>query len=250
MSSELQSLHLTLPTLAANLALDEALLWEVDSGALACDVIRLWEPDRPAVVLGRGSQVDREIDEPACRAMGIEFNRRVSGGAAVVTGPGCLMYALVLSERHSPDIRQLDRLHQAVMRRHTDALLRLGMNAAWQGTCDLTVDGRKVSGNSVRCLRHAVLYHGTFLYGLDPALIERCLRPPPRQPDYRRGRKHADFVGWVPCTRSDLEKALLEAWQVGGELDTWPRAPTEHLASAKYAHREWIVHARDVLRHL
>ena len=95
-------LDLTLETPAANLALDEALLETADEGADAGEVLRIWESPQPLVVVGRASRVADEVDEASCRAQGIPVLRRCSGGAAVVVGPGCLMYALVLSSRLRP----------------------------------------------------------------------------------------------------------------------------------------------------
>ena len=49
------------------------------------------------VVIGRSSRTADEVDLEYCRAEGIPVLRRCSGGAAVVVGPGCLMYSVVLA---------------------------------------------------------------------------------------------------------------------------------------------------------
>ena len=89
-------LDLTLPSPAENLALDEALLEAAEAGELAGDVLRLWEMPQPAVIVGRSSRLAEEVDAPAVRAAQVPVLRRASGGAAVVVGPGCLMYSVVL----------------------------------------------------------------------------------------------------------------------------------------------------------
>lgn len=95
-------LILSLESPAANLALDEALLEQAEAGAGPSDVLRLWEPTDPCVVVGCSSRVAVEVKQEACRQAGIPVLRRCSGGAAVVTGPGCLMYSVVLSYRDHP----------------------------------------------------------------------------------------------------------------------------------------------------
>ena len=90
-------LDLSLSTPAENLALDEALLDEAEQGRGPAEVLRLWEPLEPFVVVGRSSRLAVEVDMESCRAARTPVLRRCSGGAAVVTGPGCLMYAVVLS---------------------------------------------------------------------------------------------------------------------------------------------------------
>ncbi len=90
-------LDLTLETAEENLALDEALLDEAEAGREPREVLRIWESPRPLVVLGRSSQVSHEVELAFCRQQGIPVLRRASGGAAIVAGPGSLMYAVVLS---------------------------------------------------------------------------------------------------------------------------------------------------------
>ena len=53
-------LDLTLPTPAQNLALDEALLDAAEAGDLPDEVLPLWEPPQPLVVVGRSSHVAAE----------------------------------------------------------------------------------------------------------------------------------------------------------------------------------------------
>src|SRR5688500_8323897 len=95
-------LDLTLPSPAENLALDEALLDAAEADSTAEDVLRFWEPANYCVVVGRSSQVVVEVNLEACRRRGIPVVRRSSGGAAIVAGPGCLMYAVVLSYHRQP----------------------------------------------------------------------------------------------------------------------------------------------------
>src|SRR2546429_689077 len=79
---------------------------------------------------------------------------------------------------------------------------------ACAGVSDLAVDGRKVSGNAQQRKREHFLHHGTLLYGFDATTMARYLRLPPRQPDYRQRRQHAEFVTNLPRERGDLEARL------------------------------------------
>ena len=183
-------LDLTLDSSPANLALDEALIEEAESGGLDEDVLRLWEANRSAVIIGRSSRVDQEVEVDFCRENDIPILRRCSGGAAVVIGPGCLMYAVVLGYNRFPQLRMVDAAHKFVLEKVVTAVRRLNPQAALQGISDLTVDRRKFSGNSLRCKRDHLLYHGTLLCQFPLQLISNCLRTPPRQPEYRDGRPH------------------------------------------------------------
>lgn len=229
----------TLTTPAENLALDEAMLEQAEAGEGPSDVLRLWEPPSPFVVVGRSSRVAAEVEQQACRDAGLPILRRCSGGAAVVTGPGCLMYSVVLSYHRYPALRMLDQAHCYVLSVMREALATLSTDVQIRGTSDLARGDRKFSGNSLRCKRDHLLYHGTILYDFPLALISRCLCAPPRQPAYRQQRDHATFVENFPASRDQLTEALRAAWHADETLDPWPQEKTHELASTRYSQASW-----------
>ena len=187
---------------------------------------------QPMVVVGRSSHVQKEVNEQACRDLRIPILRRSSGGATIVTGPGCLMYALVLSFQTRPDLKDIGRAHRFILGRlvtSLGSLLAGSGTVACKGTSDLVLFDRnsaevprKFSGNSLRVKRTHLLYHGTLLYDFDLTFIESCLRMPPRQPDYRGARAHRDFVMNLPVRQKQLEEALHTAWPSDGEMSYLP----------------------------
>jgi lipoate-protein ligase A len=239
-------LPLTLETPAANLALDEALLDAAVEGELPGEVLRLWEPAHFFVVLGRSSAIT-EVHEAACRADGVPVLRRPSGGATVLAGPGCLMYAVVLDLEQRPELRHVDRAHQFVLGRTAAALAPLADAIALAGTSDLTIPAanspgaapRKFSGNSLRLKRHRLLYHGTILYDFPLKRLGRWLDAPARTPAYRGERSHEAFVTNFPATRQAIVDVLVGAWEATQPLVTWPRLRTEQLAEGRYATAVW-----------
>jgi lipoate-protein ligase A len=232
-------LDLTLPTAAENLALDEALLEEAEAVARPLETLRLWEPDRAFVVIGRSSKVGIEVREQACREMQIPIVRRVSGGAAVVAGPGCLMYALVLSYELRPALRAVAEAHQFVLNTVAAALEPLAPGLRCRGTSDLCLGQRKVSGNSMRAKRTHLLYHGTLLYDFPLDLVGRCLAMPPRQPAYRNARTHEEFVANLPLEAGTIRRALTRAWGGNEPCPDWPREMTARLVAEKYSRDDW-----------
>ncbi len=197
---------LTLPTPEENLALDEALLERAEESEPPREMLRIWEPSEPFVVLGRSSQAEREVNLDVCRKQGVRVLRRTSGGAAVVVAPGSLMYAVVLSYERRPALQSLDEAHRFVLQTMLEAIRPLVADAAHRGTSDLALGTQKFSGNSVRCKRRSLLYHGTLLHAMDLALVEQCLAMPPRQPDYRQNRGHAEFVTNLPIDAAALRQ--------------------------------------------
>lgn len=230
---------LTLPTPAENLALDEALLEANESGELVGDVLRLWEPPANMAVIGRASKIAEEANLPVCAELGVPVLRRSSGGAAIVAGPGCLMYAITLSLTDREDLRAIDLCHRYVMEKMLAALSPHVNGVTFQGTCDLTWNNRKFSGNSLRVKRDHALYHGTLLYDFPLELIADCLRHPPRTPDYREQRDHTQFVTNLPISRQQLKSALIETWGADQPLVDWPEQRTANLVAERYATGEW-----------
>ena len=245
----MERLIITLPTPAENVALDEALLdWAEEEGGQR-EFLRIWESAQPFVVAGRSSCVTQEIDRPECDGRRIPIVRRSSGGAAIVAGPGCLMYAVVLSYQARPELRDIGRAHRFVLGRIVDSLtpfLERAGNPERAGTSDLVLldrnagsPARKFSGNSMRAKRTHFLYHGTLLYDFDLASIESCLLMPPRRPDYRGARQHLEFVTNLPLGREQLTAALDAAWPTTGELMDVPMSRVENLVATRFGQASW-----------
>jgi lipoate-protein ligase A len=230
---------LTLDTPAENLAMDEALLEVAEAADEPHESLRLWESRTPLVVVGRSSQVTAEVDAAACSERGSAIFRRPSGGAAVVAGPGCLMYAAILDCRLRPELRSIEAAHRFVLETNLRAVRALGLAAARQGTSDLVIGDRKFSGNSLRCRRNSLLYHGTLLYDFDLQLVGQLLKMPARQPAYRKGRKHDEFVTNLPANADDLRTALMRAWSASTVAPPWPRERVRQLVETRYSRDEW-----------
>jgi lipoate---protein ligase len=209
--SALRVLDRTWPTIADNLAVDEAMLQLVQQQP-AFAVLRFWEATAPCVIIGRSNRRAVEVQLDACAELGVPVLRRCSGGGAVVLGAGCLCYALALPV--APVVRShgLSAVTQAIMQRISFGLSDCGVNVTVQGVSDLVYGGRKCSGNSARWLPDAVLHHGTILYQFDLEFVSRCLRFPSKQPDYRASRPHADFVTNLPVSRAGIVAGLSHAW--------------------------------------
>jgi lipoate-protein ligase A len=241
-------LDLTLPTPAENLALDEALLDWAEAENPEWEFLRLWESPRPAVVVGRSTRVELEVNLEACRTRGIDVKRRSSGGAAIVAGPGCLMYAVVLSYKLRPELKDIRHAHSEVLGRLSRSLqiaVRGFGEISQAGTSDLVyvptgqTSLRKFAGNSLRAKRTHLLYHGTLLYNFDLALVETCLLSPPRQPEYRNRRTHEEFLTNLPLTRMALLESVDRAWPSASELSDWPAQRVANLAADRFNCDRW-----------
>jgi lipoate-protein ligase A len=104
-------------------------------------------------------------------------------------------------------------------------LSAFGITGAQRGTSDVAVEDRKISGNAQARRWKASLVHGTLLVDFDFELAEKLLLHPPREPEYRRGRSHRDFLVTLRALGVHVDRALIEkmaigaAWQVFGAAD-------------------------------
>lgn len=239
----MQLLELTLPTPVENVALDEALLVAAGDDSPG-GVLRLWEPTQHFVVIGRGSDIASEVALSECRKQGLPVYRRCSGGCAIVAGPGCLMYAVILSLKELPQLRSVDLAHEYVMSRQAIALQSIDDSVERAGISDLVYTDsnsvkRKFSGNSLRISRDHLLYHGTILYGFALELLASTLTPPPREPEYRERRQHLDFVGNITTSAEQIRQRLKTAWDAKTILSESPQAHLKKLVNEKYSTDNW-----------
>jgi lipoate-protein ligase A len=241
MPDTVELLDRTLDTPEENLAFDEVLFVERENRG-GSGILRLWEPDRNFVVVGYTNVVGLEVRESVCRALGVSIFRRCTGGGAVVQMPGCLNYTLVLPLSRTPRFRTIASTNHTVMTVLRDALQPMKRQAfiSVGGISDLTLDGRKFSGNAQRRGRRYLLFHGVILNSANLEMIPRVLPMPSRQPAYRLNRSHNDFLTNLEVPLFDLKHALATAWNAVPAENATPRPEIERLAASKYKQESWI----------
>jgi len=232
-------LDLTFADPRRNLACDEA-LGDCCEAADGGEVLRLWEPADYFVVVGYSNRVTAEVNVGACEQSGIPILRRFSGGGAVLQGPGCLNYALMLRNERPGSFGDIGHSYHRVLDRHRELFAKLtSERVEIQGTSDLAIVGRKFSGNSQHRKQHSTVFHGTFLLNFDLSLIEACLPMPSRRPAYRQDRSHESFLKNLSIDPARVKQALKEVWLADDPYDRVPKERIEALMEARYTRAEW-----------
>lgn len=229
--STLRLLDLTLPFPVENLALDEALLEELEERG-GDPVLRFWESDCHFVVLGRTCRMADDVDLVACQEDGLPILRRASGGGTVLQGPGCLSYAFVLPINWHPDLVSIRTTNRLILERMATALRRWEPATTFRGISDLAINDMKISGNAQRRTGKVVLFHGTILHGMGVDLIARYLKHPTRQPDYRSNRPHCTFVRTIDAPPQAIKHVIADAWSAEPTNSNWPTARVPRLIAA------------------
>jgi lipoate-protein ligase A len=235
-------LERTFPDIHANLALDEALLIEAEERGTG-PIVRVWEPDAPAVVLGASCRLAEDVDVEACREAGIAIARRSSGGGTVLIGPGCLNVTVVLPADAAPGLGAVDTAQAFVLDRIAAALRERGPAVAVLGLGDLTIGRRKFAGSAQRRLKRTFLVHLCILHNFDLGLVSRYTTLPRRQPAYRGQRSHDEFLINAPLDRATLLASVRSAWSGAGPpvaRTDYPEDLVRHLVATKFADPAWI----------
>lgn len=165
------------------------------------------------VVLGSSNKAHIEVKESACVADEVPILKRYGGGGTVVLHPGCVVVSLGMwvSQFYGND-RYFRKINEAVIQTLAakwPVLSGLGQD----GLSDLTYGERKVAGTSLFRSRNYLLYQASILVDAKVDLMERYLKHPSREPDYRGGKSHRKFVSGLDefvatLVPSDIEKLL------------------------------------------
>ncbi|MCG3148971.1 MAG: Lipoate--protein ligase 1 [Verrucomicrobiae bacterium] len=234
----MQFLDLTLPTPQENLACDEVLLDLAEAGQLG-ETLRIWQPLEHFLVLGYSNKARTEANLDQARQDAIPVLRRCTGGGAVLQGPGSFNYSLILRIPPDGPLAHISDTNTFIMEKHRAALAPLLGAVAVRGHSDLTVGDLKFSGNAQRRRRRHLLFHGSFLLGLDVDRIERLLPMPSRQPDYRQHRPHKDFLINLDLAAQKIHAALRQTWRADEILRDIPAERIADLARRQYSATEW-----------
>ncbi len=148
-----------------NLALEEYLLKNFKQ-----ELFVLWQ-NAPSVIVGRNQNTISEINTDYIKEHNIPVVRRLTGGGAVFHDLGNLNYTFIVNDSDGSDFD---------FQKHTapiiETLRKLSVDARLSGRNDLTIDGKKFSGNAQCRYRSRLLHHGTLLFNSNISDISSALK--------------------------------------------------------------------------
>lgn len=124
----------------------------------------------PTIVCGKHQLLQAEVNLEYLRSIGVEVTRRHSGGGTVFADEGDFMFSFILREKGGD-------LFQRTLRAFAESLKELGVNAVLTGRNDLTLEGKKFSGNAFYRNEKGTIIHGTMMYDVDIEKMVRALNP-------------------------------------------------------------------------
>jgi len=149
-----------------NLALEEYVLKHLKINE---DFILLWQ-NEPSVIIGRNQNTIEEINSAYIKDHHINVARRISGGGAVYHDFGNLNFTFVTSTLKD-NLNNYRKFTEPVI----EALNELGIPAEFSGRNDITVEGKKISGNAQSFFQNRMFHHGTILFNANLDMIGNVL---------------------------------------------------------------------------
>ena len=167
MTKTMRFLDLKVNDAYTNMATDEALTKARGEGK-APDTLRFYRWKPSAVTLGYFQSVEDEVDLDALKRYGVDLNRRISGGGAVLNSEtGEITYSIVMDEKDLRISTDPTESYRYLCQGIVEGLDNLGIEAAFKPINDIVVGLRKISGNAQIRRYGAVLHHGTILVDYD-----------------------------------------------------------------------------------
>ncbi|KXL53252.1 lipoate-protein ligase LplJ [Anaerotignum neopropionicum] len=151
---------------AFNLALEQFVFDKMDRSK---EYFMLWQNNN-AVIVGKNQNTFGEVNPKVVDEKGIEVIRRLSGGGAVYHDLGNLNFTFIMDAKDASDL-DIKLFCQPV----ASLLQKLGADAQVNGRNDITIDGKKFSGNSQYLKEGRIMHHGTLMFNSDLDVVAAVL---------------------------------------------------------------------------
>jgi lipoate-protein ligase A len=154
---------------AYNLAFEQ---YVFDSLSREHSYFMLWQ-NANAVIVGKHQNTAAELNAAYVKENNVSVVRRLSGGGAVYHDLGNLNFTFIVDEGDNAAFDFASFCRPVVA-----ALAGLGVAAEISGRNDMTIEGKKFSGNAQYHRQGRVMHHGTLLFDSDLSIVARVLEAP------------------------------------------------------------------------
>ena len=152
----------------------------------------IWIPDKVYIVLGASNQPGDALKMENVIKDNITVLKRPSGGQTVILTPNNIIIAAVFFGKKTMQPREVfEQINKLIISTIEKTGIR---DLSLMGISDIAISGKKILGSAIYRNKKALLYHAVLNLGEPSVTFERYLRHPSKEPDYRQGRTHSEFV--------------------------------------------------------
>lgn len=154
--------------------------------------IKLWQPDKTYLVLGQSNHPETSLITEHVFHDGIPVYKRPSGGETVILTKNMIVISVVFQVETLQNPKPyFEKINHSII----TALATHGVQGLNQkGISDIAIYDKKILGSSIYRTTQKMLYHAVLNLSENIDTITRYIAHPAKEPDYRQGRTHKEFV--------------------------------------------------------
>ena len=208
----------------------------------------------PSVIVGRYQDIETSLKLDRCRARGIEYNRRSTGGGTVIMGPEIIALGLGINVDYPGLKKGVGGVFESLSLVLIRALDMFGIQAYFRPKNDLEVNGKKIAGLSAASDEgKSLLFHTSFLVDFDVALMIDIMNTPLVK---LQDKGHNCFSERMTTVRGELGRSvpvekvmdvIVGAFEEEFNIrfkedvpDEWEKKTIQRYIEERYKNQEWI----------
>ena len=208
--------------------------------------LMFWQ-NRPSIIIGKHQNTIEEINREFVQANNIAIVRRLSGGGAVYHDLGNLNFTFIVKVPNTSLEFDFKKFTEPVVA----ALNQMEIPAEFNSRNDLSIEGKKISGNAQYIRKGKCLHHGTLLFNTNLDQLVMALRVSSDKIESKGIKSIRSRVTNIypylkkPYTIVDFKNLLLDQFRLkNGKIESIyfndnDRKQIEKLVRTKYQTWEW-----------
>jgi len=241
------------------LAADEILTKRVGQNK-SLPILRLYTYKSHCALAGRFQNIENEINLKFCNENNIAFNRRPTGGGAIIMGEDQLGIALMIPAKSQDNFGNLKQVMKKFSAGIIDGLNYMGLSSAFMGKNDIEVEGKKLAGLGLyRDAFGGLLFHASVLLDMNIDLMLKTLITPFEKisdKSIQTVQSRISALRWLlseNITMDDLIKSVKRGYESAFDIKFESQNLTEdelneihNLQLTKYGNNDWIFQSSGI----
>ena len=219
---------------------------------------------KPSAIVGKYQDIEAALKISRCRELGIEFNRRSTGGGTVIMGEKAVALGFGISLDYGSMGGGIDAIFKTMSRILIRALRDLGVDAEFRPKNDLEVRGKKIAGLSASAeVGAGLLFHCSMLVDFDIELMLQIMSTPSEKL-YDKGYscfserlttierelgRTVDMSEVMQIIKASFEKEFNVSFQ-RDSLSDWETRKAEEIKEKRYTNPHWIFSHKHPRSHM